>query len=307
MIRRHSAANLRQRLQESLCNSAFLTELTSVLRLLPILLGTEIPLHNGEYKGLLSYHLGLEIPESGGPSTYVEPMQFSETMWHTGCPLEQTEILDRTASGKEYFSQDPSTVEVCRLPPTHLGIAEYRKGSNALNGGRVKGADIIDFSHHVLSNGSDILFDDNYYHYAQNYGSDGRTILWCQVQRHDLYHLANILNSVVIYYIYPLIPEIHEELRGEGLAGLNLTGCDECMVPWFLGGGLTGAWHKSKIIGRLPRLEQEPVTGHVYIHVMGILCILVTIVGLCMCCFYTLEGSCSCRGGRGKTKKDHIE
>jgi len=132
--------------------------------------GKEIGLHYGEFKGILRYHLAIDIPE------------YSE---------------------KEYGNP---IIGTGRFAPIHLGVYNkipFRGGTlgswpfrrhkqvflDVQNGFKVYEEEVseqmeparIEWKH-----GEDVLFDDGFLHYVQNKVNRSRAILFCDVPRFDL-------------------------------------------------------------------------------------------------------------------------
>mmetsp|Transcript_23877 Transcript_23877/g.38465 ORF Transcript_23877/g.38465 Transcript_23877/m.38465 type:complete len:317 (+) Transcript_23877:268-1218(+) len=132
--------------------------------------GKEIGLHYGEFKGILRYHLAIDIPE------YSEK-EFGKPIVGTG-----------------------------RFAPVHLGVYDkipfrggmlgswpFRKHREVFldvqNGFKVYKEEISKQMEPVRmewTNGEDLLFDDGYLHYVQNRVNRSRAILFCDIPRFDL-------------------------------------------------------------------------------------------------------------------------
>ena len=165
--------------------------------------GRHLKTHEGEYKGILRYHLGLDIPpmqraqqHSAANGTAVSPAEVDQ---HWRVAGDRT----RAYGGRKCWSS-----------PAHLVVFSYSrdKGTGqrprAPDGGRPR---IFADEANCLAwkPGADIVFDDAFYHYAVNTSpNQRRVVLFVDFLRTDVPPWLALLNRFLLYYFMPTLQSL---------------------------------------------------------------------------------------------------
>ena len=159
-----------------------------------------IPRHTGEYKGILRYHLGIEVPDA-------EAMAASESAkasWFESQigPVATYEALAKWLSKQGLEDEVPIVptrgLNTSMLAVSHaaLGVCSHEDGTPNSD---VHAADVLHYAP-----GEDFMFDDNFIHFVANHAHNRRrVVLFVDVVRSDLPWWLTLFNRLFCYYVAP--------------------------------------------------------------------------------------------------------
>jgi hypothetical protein len=183
--------------------------------------GKTIRPHNGEYKGVLRYHLtlwstNLTVQWEHDWNPFLELAHLVQPAWVTfpakGAPPGTTL--------KKMPPQEP-------IPAAHLGIFIPRDDAHTA---------VVDHMAGVMTlgylAGQDLLFDDTFFHYAVNLGMERRITLFCDVPRHDISFFWQRVNKFLLWGVGPHTSFTQAYIQ-KNVDALEALGFPSRIVPWY--------------------------------------------------------------------------
>jgi aspartyl/asparaginyl beta-hydroxylase (cupin superfamily) len=180
--------------------------------------------HNGEYKGILRYHLTLWATN--------QTVRWDEKWKYMSKRMPDLDLapfasLPHLSAGK--VRTGPVALKNEPIPAAHLGVLIPRHDADLSTGNIEEMEGIVTLGY--LTD-QDLLFDDTFYHYAVNMGIERRITLFCDVPRHDLPFVPDLLNQFLLWVVAPHM-EFTRSYIMKNIAALKTLGFDAQLVAWY--------------------------------------------------------------------------
>ena len=178
--------------------------------------------HVGEYKGILRYHLAIEVPaiKSDAAPLHEKAAWFQNQVDRAVTWAQKEASITRSKpSGQPSVPTDGIDESELQASHSSLGVCVFEDGTPYSD---------IDAAHVLhYKEGSDIMFDDNFPHFVSNHARHARrVVLFIDIVRADLPFWLRWINQFMQHYAAPLgqTSPLHG-LASWGLTNFCVHGC----------------------------------------------------------------------------------